>query len=174
MDRIGEYLVRRMVGEGGMGKVYEAEERLSHRRVALKVLKPELSSSERGREMFLNEMTILAHLDHPNIVRSLSCSEIGGDLVMALEFLDGVTLRQRLSQCGRMSWQGVVDVGVQVASALRAAHGQTPPIVHRDLKPENLMLMEDGRIKVMDFGIAKVLQAMRGSTTHSIGTLQYM
>ncbi len=174
MERIGEYLVRRLVGEGGMGKVYEAEERLSHRRVALKVLKPELSSSERGREMFLNEMTILAHLDHPNIVRSLSCSEIGGDLVMALEFLDGVTLRQRLSERSRMSWQEVVDVGVQVASALRAAHGQTPPIIHRDLKPENLMLMPDGRVKVMDFGIAKVLQAMRGSTTHSIGTLQYM
>src|SRR5262245_36106483 len=76
MERIGEYLVRRLIGEGGMGKVYEAEERLSRRRVALKVLRPELSRSEQGRQMFLNEMTILAHLDHPNIVRSLSCSEV--------------------------------------------------------------------------------------------------
>jgi serine/threonine-protein kinase len=174
MQRIGEYLVRRLVGEGGMGKVYEAEERLSRRRVALKVLKPELSASERGREMFLTEMTILAHLDHPNIVRCLSCSESDGDLVMALEFLDGVTLRHALGERGRVPWVEVVDVAVQVASALRAAHGQQPPIIHRDLKPENLMLVGDGRVKVMDFGIAKVLQAMRNSTTHSVGTLQYM
>ena len=78
MERIGEYLVRRMVGEGGMGKVYEAEERLSRRRVALKILRPELRGSEQGRQMFLNEMTILAHLDHPNIVRSLACTELEG------------------------------------------------------------------------------------------------
>jgi serine/threonine-protein kinase len=182
MERIGEYLVRGLVGEGGMGKVYEAEERLSRRRVALKVLKPELSGSERGREMFLSEMTILAHLDHPNIVRSLACTEIDGNLVMALEFLDGMTLRQRLSERGRLGWNEAVDVAVQVASALRAAHAQTTPIVHRDLKPENLMIVRDPhadaraetRVKVMDFGIAKVLQAMRSSTTHSVGTLQYM
>jgi serine/threonine-protein kinase len=182
MERIGEYLVRGLIGEGGMGKVYEAEERLSRRRVALKVLKPELSGSERGREMFLSEMTILAHLDHPNIVRSLACTEIDGNLVMALEFLDGVTLRQRLSDRGHLGWNEAVEVAVQVASALRAAHAQTPPIVHRDLKPENLMMVRDThadgrgetRVKVMDFGIAKVLQAMRSSTTHSVGTLQYM
>src|SRR6187455_127526 len=69
MDRIGEYLIRRMVGEGGMGKVYEAEERLSRRRVALKVLRPELTKHEDGRRLFLNEMQILAHLEHPNLVR---------------------------------------------------------------------------------------------------------
>src|SRR5215813_177697 len=97
MDRIGEYLVRRMVGEGGMGKVYEAEERLSRRRVALKILRPELKSSEQGRQMFLNEMTILAHLDHPNIVRSLACTELEGELVMVLEYLEGETLRQRIA-----------------------------------------------------------------------------
>jgi len=78
-----------MVGEGGMGKVYEAEERLSRRRVALKILRPELASSEAGRQMFLTEMTILAHLDHPNIVRSLACTELEGQLVMALEYLEG-------------------------------------------------------------------------------------
>ena len=174
MERIGEYLVRRLVGEGGMGKVYEAQERLSHRRVALKVMRPELSSSEQGRQMFLNEMTILAHLDHPNIVRSLSCCEVDGNLVMALEFLEGQTLRERLNARGRFGWNDAVDVAVQVASALSAAHGQTPPIIHRDLKPENLMVLANDRIKVMDFGIAKVLQAIRKSTTHSVGTLQYM
>jgi eukaryotic-like serine/threonine-protein kinase len=174
VDRIGEYLVRRQVGEGGMGKVYEAEERLSRRRVALKVLRPELARSEQGRQMFLNEMTILAHLDHPNIVRSLSCSEIDGELVMALELLDGETLRQRLATGGRLPWQDAVGIAADVAAALAAAHGQDPPIVHRDLKPENLMIVAEGRVKVMDFGIGKVLQAIRKSTTHSVGTLQYM
>ena len=69
MERIGEYLVHRLVGEGGMGKVYEGEERLSKRRVALKLLKPELGKSEEGRRLFLNEMAILSKLDHPNVVR---------------------------------------------------------------------------------------------------------
>jgi eukaryotic-like serine/threonine-protein kinase len=168
MDRIGEYLVRRMVGEGGMGKVYEAEERLSHRRV------PELRSSEQGRQMFLNEMTILAHLDHPNIVRSLASTELEGELVMVLEYLEGETLRQRLATRGRLPWTEAVAITADVAAALTAAHGQEPPIVHRDLKPENLMIVAGDRVKVMDFGIGKVMQAIRKSTTHSVGTLQYM
>lgn len=173
MDRIGEYFVRRLVGEGGMGKVYEAEERLSRRRVALKVLRPELGRSEAGRQMFTNEMTILAHLDHPNIVRSLACHEVDGDLVMALEFLDGETLRQRLGERGRLPWTEAIAIAADVAAALTAAHGQTPPIVHRDLKPENLMIV-GSRVKVMDFGIGKVLQAIKKNSSHAVGTLQYM
>jgi eukaryotic-like serine/threonine-protein kinase len=173
MERIGEYLVRRLVGEGGMGKVFEAEERLSKRRVALKVLRPELARSEEGRRLFLNEMTILAHLDHPNIVRSLACTEVDGQLVMALEFLEGRTLRAVLTERGKLPWSEAVAISAQVGSALAAAHRQEPAIVHRDLKPENIMITDSG-VKVMDFGIAKVLQALSKSTTHSIGTLQYM
>ena len=174
VDRIGEYLVRRLVGEGGMGKVFEAEERLSKRRVALKVLRPELARSEEGRKLFLNEMTILAHLDHPNVVRCLACTEVDGDLVMALEFLEGRTLREHLTDRGRLPWHEAVAIVSQVASALAAAHRQEPPIIHRDLKPENVMILEDGAVKVMDFGIAKVLEALAKNTTHSVGTLQYM
>jgi serine/threonine-protein kinase len=174
MERIGEYLVRGLVGEGGMGKVYEAEERLSKRRVALKVLRPEFSKSEEGRRLFLNEMTILAHLDHPNIVRCLACTESDDQLVMALEFLEGRTLRAVLTDAAALSWEDAVGIAVQIASALAAAHRQQPPIVHRDLKPENVMVLDDGTVKVMDFGIAKVLQALSGTTTHSVGTLQYM
>jgi len=124
--------------------------------------------------MFLTEMTILAHLDHPNIVRSLACTELEGQLVMALEYLEGETLRQHLATHGRLPWQEAVAIAADVAAALTAAHGQEPPIVHRDLKPENLMIVAGGRVKVMDFGIGKVMQAIRKSTTHSIGTLQYM
>ncbi|WP_437961531.1 serine/threonine-protein kinase [Sorangium sp. So ce119] len=174
MEQIGEYLVRRLVGEGGMGKVYEGEERLSRRRVALKVLRPELARSEQGRRLFLNEMQILAHLEHPNIVRSLASIEASGELVMVLEYLDGQTLRAVLGAAGRLPWPDAVRIATSVASALAAAHGQEPPVIHRDLKPENIMVLNDGSVKVMDFGIAKVVEAMNQTNTQSVGTLQYM
>jgi serine/threonine-protein kinase len=180
MERIGEYVVRRLVGEGGMGKVYEAEERLSKRRVALKVLRPELTRNEEGRRLFLNEMQILAQLEHPNVVRSLATCEVDGQLVMALEFLDGRTLREEIVGKGRLPWPEAVRIVMAIAEGLSAAHAQQPPIVHRDLKPENVMLPEgalpDGLpgIKVMDFGVAKVLQAAQATNTQSVGTLQYM
>jgi serine/threonine-protein kinase len=173
MERIGEYVVRRMVGEGGMGKVYEAEERLSKRRVALKVLRPELTRSEEGRRLFLNEMQILAQLEHPNVVRSLATCEVDGQLVMALEFLEGRTLRDELVAQGRLAWPEAVRIVVAIAEGLAAAHTQEPPIVHRDLKPENVML-QGGAVKVMDFGVAKVLAAAQATNTQSVGTLQYM
>jgi serine/threonine protein kinase len=174
MKTLGEYRLRRLVGEGGMGKVYEAEERLTGRRVALKVLRPELARSDAARRLFCNEMAILAHLDHPNVVRSLACAEIDAELVMALEYLEGQTLRQLLLERGRLGVREAAGLCAQIASALGAAHRQRPVIVHRDLKPENVMVLPGGVVKVMDFGIAKVLEAAGGTTTHSIGTLQYM
>jgi serine/threonine protein kinase len=173
MDRIGEYLVSRLVGEGGMGRVYEAEERLTKRRVALKVLKPELVKEEEGRRMFVSEMQILASLEHPNVVRSLASLEHEGQLVLVLEFLEGKTLRAILNERD-MSWSEAVDVTAQIASALSAAHNQATPTIHRDLKPENVMVLPDGTVKVMDFGIAKVLEHAHGKSTQSLGTLQYM
>ncbi|MCA9682893.1 MAG: serine/threonine protein kinase [Myxococcales bacterium] len=181
--RIGDFLVRRLIGEGGMGKVYEAEERLSRRRVALKVLRSELARSEAGRRAFVNEMGILASLDDPHVVRCLHCTEVDDQLIMVLEFLEGRTLRDHMSARGPLPWDETVAVAWQVASALAAAHGAEPPIIHRDLKPENVMLLgrdDEGEsqslpvVKVMDFGIAKVIQAASGHTTHSVGTLQYM
>ncbi|MFO0755383.1 MAG: serine/threonine-protein kinase [Byssovorax sp.] len=174
MDQIGDYLVRRLIGEGGMGKVYEAEERLSRRRVALKVLHQELGRSEQGRRLFTNEMQILAHLEHPNIVRSLASIEVEGELVMVLEYLDGRTLRGLLSSEGRLPWGEAIRIVSAIAAALGAAHGQEPPIIHRDLKPENIMVLEGGAVKVMDFGIAKVIEALNQTNTQSVGTLQYM
>ncbi|MDB4945620.1 MAG: Serine/threonine protein kinase PrkC, regulator of stationary phase, partial [Labilithrix sp.] len=182
-ERIGEYLVKRLIGEGGMGKVYEAEERLSKRRVALKVLRPELTRHEDGRRLFLNEMQILAHLEHPNLVRSLASTETDGQLVMVLEYLSGRTLRQELTRRGTLPWYEAVEHVARIADALTVAHEQEPAIVHRDLKPENVMLTaaesdpENGPVtglKVMDFGIAKVLEGIHGTNTQSIGTLQYM
>jgi eukaryotic-like serine/threonine-protein kinase len=174
MEQIGEYIVRRLVGEGGMGRVYEAEERLSKRRVALKVLRDELAKSEHARGLFLNEMQILAHLEHPNIVRSLASVEADGKLVTVLEFLEGRTLRELLNDRGRLPWEEAAYTVACVARALVAAHGQQPPVIHRDLKPENIMVLAGGSVKVMDFGIAKLVQALNQTNTQSVGTLQYM
>ncbi|WP_045116517.1 serine/threonine-protein kinase [Plesiocystis pacifica] len=174
--RVGDFLIRRLIGEGGMGKVYEAEERLSRRRVALKILRPELARSESGRRAFVNEMGILARLDDPHVVRCLHCTEVDGELVMALEYLEGQTLRARMSEAGSagLPWDTVVGIAARIAAGLEAAHAGDEPIIHRDLKPENVMLLDDGGLKVMDFGIAKVLAAASPHTTHSVGTLQYM
>jgi serine/threonine-protein kinase len=174
MESLGAYRIERLLGEGGMGKVYEAEERISGRRVALKVLRPELARSEPARRLFENEMSILARLDHKNVVRCLACAEVEGELVMALELLEGRTLRQLLHTDDALDWQRALGIVQQIASALVAAHEHDPPIVHRDLKPENVMILDDGTVKVTDFGIAKVLAALGNATTHSVGTLQYM
>lgn len=184
MEELGAYRIVRLIGEGGMGKVWEAEEKLSGRRVALKVLHPELARSGEGRKLFQNEMQILARLEHPNIVRSLACIEEAGELAMVLELLSGRTLRSLLGQRDRLPWGEAVSVVSQIAAALAAAHGQRPPIIHRDLKPENIMVLDGGpgdagatragTVKVMDFGIAKVLEALHQTNTQSVGTLQYM
>lgn len=174
MEQIGEYIVRRLVGEGGMGRVYEAEERLSKRRVALKVLREELAKSEHARGLFLNEMQILAHLEHPNIVRSLASIEADDKLVTVLEFLEGKTLREVIVSRTTLPWDEAAYVVACVARALVAAHGQEPPVIHRDLKPENIMVVDGGAVKVMDFGIAKLVQELNQTNTQSVGTLQYM
>jgi serine/threonine protein kinase len=174
MEELGEYRIVRLLGEGGMGKVYEATERLSGRSVALKVLRPELARSEPVRRLFENEMSILAALDHPNVVRCLSCAEVGGELMMALELLPGRTLREVLRDEGRVGWTRAVGIAEQIARALSAAHEHEPPIVHRDLKPENVMVLDDGSVKVTDFGVAKLIAALGNESTHSAGTLAYM
>lgn len=175
-ETIGDYRIQRLIGQGGMGKVYEAEERLSKRRVALKVLHPELAKSEDGRRLFLNEMEILAGLDDPHLVRSLSSFEADGQLVMVLELLAGETLRDKLAGVApaRIPVTEAVRIAFAIASALRAAHERDRPVVHRDLKPENVMVCDDGKIKVMDFGIAKALTAVQKTHTQTVGTLAYM
>lgn len=173
MDQLGQYRIVSLLGEGGMGKVYEATERLSGRRVALKVLRPELARSEPVRRLFENEMTILAGLDHPNVVRCLACAEVDGELMMALELLPGRSLREELRD-GAFDWLRAVEVVSAIARGLGAAHEHEPPIVHRDLKPENVMVLADGGVKVTDFGVAKLLAALGTESTHSVGTLAYM
>jgi serine/threonine-protein kinase len=176
LDRLGDYTVVRVIGEGGMGIVYEAVERLTGRRVALKVLHSNLARSEDARQRFFNEMRIMAGLEHPNIVRSLASREIEGKLVMVLEYLEGRTLRDVIASTRPMEPERAVSIVCSVLWALAAAHERPTPIVHRDLKPENVMILGDGSVRVMDFGIAKVLaeDAHVTRASQAVGTVLYM
>ncbi|NVB42905.1 serine/threonine protein kinase [Pseudenhygromyxa sp. WMMC2535] len=172
--RFGDYIIHELLDEGGMARIYAAEEALTHRPVAIKILRAEFARTSRGRRQFLNEMSVLATIDDPNVVRCLLCAEIEEQPVMILERLEGLTLRRMLTQRAAIPWREATDYALQIARALRAAHSRHPPVVHRDLKPENVMVLMNGQVKVMDFGISKVLQTVAGSTTHPVGTLQYM
>jgi serine/threonine-protein kinase len=148
-QRLGDYVILGLLGEGGMARVYAAEELLTRRPVALKLLRAELGSSEHGRQQFLTEMSILANLDDPRIVRCLACTQIGQQLVqlvMVLEKLEGQTLRETLRARGPLPWPEVANIISQIARALVTAHSHRPPIIHRDLKPENVMFLVDARI----------------------------
>lgn len=173
VKRIGGYIVRSELGRGGMATVYLAEEALSRRLVALKVLHYELGRSEDARRRFISEMQILTTLEHPNLVRCYYCDDVEGQLIMALEYVRGRTLRAVLSESTCLPASEVCRVGIGVLAALEAAHSNGPPIVHRDLKPENILIGDDGVIKVADFGIAKMLGTGSVTTTPH-GTLQYM
>ena len=176
--RIGDYIIRELIAEGGMAQVYAAEEALSKRRVAVKILRTELIHSDQDRRQFFSEIKILTSLNHANIVRCLACTEFEGRPLMVLERLEGWTLRKMLVSRHALPWPEVIRYTIQIANALEAAHTRRPSVVHRDLKPENVIVEGDGRVKVMDFGIAKIVRTMTGTTDHTLGhahgTLQYM
>jgi eukaryotic-like serine/threonine-protein kinase len=173
VQQIGKYTVVGVLGEGGMSTVYEAEDPESKRRVALKVLEAGLGASPRVRELFIAEMAILDRIRHPHVVGFLESIEVDGRLVMVLELLRGETLRELLRRCSRLAWPEATAMISQVLGGLSAAHSQQPPVVHRDLKPENIMITVDRTVKVMDFGIAKVIREGTRATT-DVGTLEYM
>jgi len=175
--RIGSYVVREEVGRGGMGVVYAAEDARLGRTVALKMLPPAYSRDPVARERLSREARAAAALSHPGIATVYALEEIDGDLFIASELVRGSTLRAALA-AGPMDRVRLIDALVQIAEALDAAHRQG--IVHRDLKPENVLRGQDGRLKIVDFGIARIVgglpAAQAGLTlagTH-LGTPGYM
>jgi len=155
---IGQYRILSKLGEGGMGEVLLAQDTRLERRVALKLLPAEFTSDRDRVRRFELEARAASALNHPNII---TVHEIGqakiesGDLhFIAQEFIEGQTLRRRIEQ-GALSLLDALDVAIQAASALQVAHAAS--IVHRDIKPENIMLRPDGFIKILDFGLAKLL-----------------
>jgi TolB-like protein/lipoprotein NlpI len=149
----GRYRVLSLLGAGGMGRVYLAEDAELGRRVALKFLPEHLTHDEEHARRFRQEARTASALNHPNIITVYGVEEASGMSVIASEYIEGETLRARLSR-GALPPADALDIAAQIASALRAAH--EAGIVHRDVKPENVMLRPDGYVKVLDFGIAKL------------------
>jgi serine/threonine protein kinase/tetratricopeptide (TPR) repeat protein len=168
------YEIEREIGSGGMATVYVAEDLKHHRKVAVKVLRPELSASL-GVERFVREIEIAANLTHPHILPLFDSGDAGGFLYYVMPFIEGESLRDRFMREQRLSVPDAVGIIDQVASALSHAHERG--LVHRDIKPENILLAGDQAI-VADFGIARAVEAAGGArltgTGIAVGTPAYM
>ena len=154
---LGRYEIRSKIGEGGMGEVYLAQDTKLDRKVALKILPAEVAAHPDRMKRFVQEAKAASALNHPNIITIYEIEQIDSVNFIATEFIDGVTLRQR-SRKASMKIGEVLDVAIQTASALSAAHAAG--IVHRDIKPENIMPRRDGIVKVLDFGLAKLTERL--------------
>jgi serine/threonine protein kinase/Tfp pilus assembly protein PilF len=152
--RIGRYEILSHIGAGGMGTVYLAHDPKLDRKVALKILPEELTGQDRSRR-FVQEAKAASALNHPNILTIYEIDEMESEHFIATEFIEGETLRQRMNS-GPVDIGEAIDVGIQIASALAAAH--SVGIVHRDVKPENIMIRDDAIVKVLDFGLAKLVR----------------
>jgi serine/threonine protein kinase len=174
----GKYQIVRVLGEGGMGTVYQALQPAMNRMVALKRIRPEMVTKPDAVPRFHKEMRITAQIEHPNTIRVYDFGDDNGQLYLVMEFLAGVSLRQVIDRKKQMEAARLVRIGKQVANALGAIHGHG--VVHRDLKPDNVMLLdsygERDFVKVLDFGIAKVLDEQIALTLKGqpIGTPTYM
>lgn len=168
------YLVAEKIGEGGMGAVYRGTDQKLEREVALKALRPEFAQQSEIVARFRSEAVLLARLNHPHIATLYDFHNEGNDFLMIMEYVPGETLEVLLKRHGRLPVVQSVTVMAQVLAAM--AHAHQLGIVHRDLKPSNVMLTARGTIKVMDFGIAKVLGDAPALTREgqTVGTVHYM
>ncbi|HYU52786.1 MAG TPA: serine/threonine-protein kinase, partial [Gemmatimonadaceae bacterium] len=172
ISAIGKYRIIELIGEGAMGVVYRAEDSVLGRTVAIKVMNVSIARQEDLRKRFLHEAQAAASLQHPNVVCIYDLGEQDGHLFIAMEFVDGVDL-ERLIELGEpMSLQARLDVIIDVLTGLAFAHKRG--IVHRDIKPANIRIGEDGRAKIMDFGVAHLASSSMTRTGSFLGTPSYM
>lgn len=182
--KISHYQIEKLLGKGGMGEVYLAQDNQLKRQVAVKVLLPEVAEDEDRVHRFAREAQSASALNHPNILTIHEFGEENGLHFIVTEYIRGMSLREKLSR-GGLTFGETLEVAEQIASALAEAH--EAGIIHRDIKPENIMIRSDGFVKVLDFGLAKLLSPKRGeedetliATSHKtragsvIGTAAYM
>lgn len=170
---VGSYKVIDKIGEGGMGAVFKGVDLMLEREVAIKMLRPELASQPQVVERFRSEAVTLARLNHPNIATLYSFLRQGEDFFMVMEFVRGETLDSLIRRSGAMHCDHAITLFCQALEGIDHAHRMG--IVHRDIKPANMMLTEMGTLKVMDFGIARVLGTSRMTKQGNIvGTIEYM
>lgn len=171
---LGQYRIERVLGRGGMGVVYLADDLRLGRKVALKALAPEFTGNPAHRERLLREARAAAGLSHPGIAMVYALEEFDGHVFIAGEYVPGRTLREELDR-GPLGPDRTIATAVQVARALAAAHDQG--IVHRDLKPENVIRTPGGDVKVLDFGLARIRDVpaeLKNATSRFMGTPAYM
>ncbi len=169
----GRYEIHELIGVGGMANVYRCTDTIDDREVAIKILKDEYLNNEEFIRRFKNESKAIAMLSHPNIVKVYDVSF--GDMIqyIVMEYIDGITLKEYIDRQGIIEWKDVLHLTTQVLRALQHAHESG--IVHRDIKPQNIMLLQDGTIKVTDFGIARFSdKATRTMTDQAIGSVHYI
>jgi serine/threonine protein kinase len=151
---IGKHKITRLIGEGGMASVYEAEHEMLGTKVAIKVLNPILSANAQIKERFRNEAKLMASLDHPNITKVIDFDEQPQQLSIVMEFLQGEDLNQKIKRSGALNEEELIEIFSQTLSAFHYAH--VKGIVHRDIKPSNIFILPNGMVKILDFGIAKL------------------
>lgn len=169
---IGErYEIEEKIGTGGMADVYKASDKRLNRKVAIKVLKQEFSEDKSFITRFKNEAQAAAGLSHPNIVSVYDVGEDKGSYYIVMELVNGVTLKKFIEKKGRLDVREAVAVAIQIAQGMEAAHKNK--IIHRDIKPQNIMISRDGKVKVSDFGIAKIVSTDT-FVQNAVGSAHYL
>ena len=169
----GRYEITELIGEGGMAEVYKAHDVLDNKEVAVKILRKQFSGNEEFQRRFRNESKAIAVLSHPNIVKVYDMCFSDKIQYIVMEYIDGITLKDYIDSERVLNWKDAVHFIIQILRALQTAHNRG--IVHRDIKPQNIMLLTDGTIKVMDFGIAKFArEESMTATDQAIGTVHYI
>jgi serine/threonine protein kinase len=166
------YEILGSAGNGSMGNVYKARDRETGETVALKLLKPEIASDQAMMDRFKNELLFARKITHKNVCRVYEFNRLGGIAYTSMEFVEGESLRSVLNRFGALTRKKATDLALQICSGLKEAHAQG--IVHRDLKPENVMIDTNGNLKIMDFGIARSMEAASRQTGTMVGTPAYM
>ncbi len=173
-DKINDrYQIIKTIGEGGMANVYLAKDTILDRNVAVKVLRGDLADDEKFVRRFQREALSASKLNHPNIVEMYDVGEDDGRYYIVMEYVQGKTLKSLVKKRGALTLPEVIDIMTQLTSAIMCAHDSY--IIHRDIKPQNVMILDDGRVKIMDFGIAMALNSNELTQTNSVmGSVHYL
>ena len=169
----GRYEIVRLIGEGGMANVYLAKDTILDREVAVKILRGDLASDEKFVRRFQREANSASKLIHPNIVEVYDVGEDNGEYFIVMEYLQGKTLKNLIKKRGGLTLSETIDIMLQLTSGIACAHESY--IIHRDIKPQNVLILDDGRVKITDFGISQALNSAEMTQTNSVmGSVHYL